>query len=215
MEKHEGYKSKCFQGHFHYATHYSESIDLICHCLIIKRWGLLRTFYFIYLSKYQWEISIIIIIILIVCLLLEFLNSQWKVSVSSDRHSGEYLSCCSRQWQNSHRHWNKISWNNIAYVSFLLKTNYLISGPGILVLIQKMLPVTAHWPREETTCPCSLLVPQCLGAPVGINLTCTRDACRVCLVPTDSYEHQTKFYRVRMDPGPLQAQPCSQWPSLP
>lgn len=197
MEKHEGYKSKCFQGHFHYATHYSESIDLICHCLIIKRWGLLRTFYFIYLSKYQWEISIIRILTpRIVCLSWEFLSSEQKVSVSSDRHSGEYLSCCSSQWQNSHRYWNEISRNNIeadvvTYVSFLLKTNYLISGPGILVLIQKMLPVTAHWPQEETTCPCSLLVPQCLAAPVGINLTCTRDAFRVCLVPTDSCEPQT------------------------
>lgn len=77
MEKHKGYKSMRFQGHFHYATHYSESIDLLCHCLIIKRAGLLRTFYFIYLLNYQWEISIIRILTpRIVCLSLEFLNSQ-------------------------------------------------------------------------------------------------------------------------------------------
>lgn len=201
MEKHEGYKSMPFQGHFHYATHYSESIDLICHCLIIKRGGLLRAFYFIYLSRYQWEISIIrMLISRIDYLSSEFLNSQWKVSVSSDRHRGESLSCCSSQWQNSHRYWNVISWNNIeadvvTCVSFHLKTNYIISGPRILVLIQKMLLVTtlnlAQRSREETACPFSLLVPQCLIAPVGIDLTYTRDASRVCLMPTDPCEPQT------------------------
>lgn len=180
MDKHEGYKSMRFQGHFHYAAHYSESIDLICHCLIIKRGGLLETFFFIDLSMYQWEISILRILTpRIVCLSLEFLNSQRKVSVSSDRHSGESLSCCSSQWQNSHGYWSKISWNKtevdaVTCVSFLLKTNYLISGPGILVLIQKILPITAlnlaQWPQEKI-CPRSLPVPQCLVAPLGIILT--------------------------------------------
>lgn len=152
MEKHKGYNSMCFQGHFHYATHYGESIDLICHCLIIKRGGLLRTFNFIYLSNHEWEFSIIRILTpRIVCLSLKFLSETLSLeffSVSTDRHSGESLSCCSSQWQNSHRYRNEISWNNIeadavTYVSFLLKTNYLISRPGILALMQKMLPVTA------------------------------------------------------------------------
>lgn len=56
---------------------------------MIKRGGLLRIFDFIDLSRNQWEISMLRVLRpRIICLTLEFLNIQSKVSVFFDRSSG-------------------------------------------------------------------------------------------------------------------------------